>query len=118
MYAGEIEYLNVYTPSGRGVKGSPNSVNPKEVELKILKSLGTKGSVTFPKPGTLISIVGAEGEGTSYVDASTTPNVKVLYVGTTNISRFNAGILIKIKIPEDLRMNPLYPLVSGLLNTF
>jgi hypothetical protein len=60
--------------------------------LNMLKSFGTKGSVTRPNPGTVISIVGALGVE-AYVDASAIPNVSVLYVGTTNISSFVVAIL-------------------------
>ena len=67
--------------------------------MKILKSFIEKGRVTSPKLGTVISIVGADG-GVAYVEASATPNVKVLYVGTTSIFKVVA-IVFKINMPED-----------------
>lgn len=88
-------YLRVYIPSGRGNKGSPTRVSPNDADVNILKSLGVKGRITIPNDGTVISIVGAVTIGgfVGYVDASATPNVNVLYVGTTIISRFKAGII-------------------------
>lgn len=43
----------------------------------MLKSFGLKGKVTFPKVGTVISMVGDDIAGvTGYVETSATPNVK------------------------------------------
>ena len=48
-------------------------------------------------PGIVNSIVGAVTTGGSvgYVEASATPNVKVLYVGITRNSNFNVGMSSK-----------------------
>jgi hypothetical protein len=94
-YAGSTVYLRVYIPSGRGIKGCPKILSPNDADVNILKSLGVKGRITIPNDGTFISIVGAVTIGglVGYVDASATPNVNVLYVGTTIISRFKAGII-------------------------
>jgi len=64
-----------------------------------------KGRVIFPKPGTVISIVGEETIGeTGYVEMSATPNVNTLYVGITNMSKFKAAMLFKINMPEDFEI--------------
>ena len=68
-----------HTPSGRGNKSAPTAVKPRDVELNILKSLGTNGRDTGANiPGIVNSIVGAVTTGGSvgYVEASATPNVK------------------------------------------
>jgi hypothetical protein len=89
-----MEYLIIHTPSGKGNKSAPTTVNPNDAELNILKSSGTKGRDTgVNTPGIVNSIVGAVGAVT-YVEASATPNVRVLYVGITKNSNFNVGIAL------------------------
>jgi hypothetical protein len=58
--------------------------------------LTANGSTIFANPGIVISIVGADTTGGSsgYVEASTIPNVFVLYVGITNISKLRFGIIL------------------------
>ena len=76
-FAGAILYFKKYTPSGKGVIGVPTGVNPKLVELNVLKLFGTKGKVTTGNPGTVISMVGDVGV-VSYVELSAIPNVSAL----------------------------------------
>jgi hypothetical protein len=105
---GAIVYLRKYTPSGSGAKGCPTGVNPRFVELNILKSLGVKGKAITGYPGTVMLIVGAV-IAISYTELSAIPKVWVLYVLITNISKVVA-MVFKIKMPEDWS----YPLSPGI----
>lgn len=92
--AGKTEYFISYTPSGIGTRTSPTPVIPRDVESNTLKSLGVNGKDTIPKPGMVISIVGAIG-GEGYVDTSEIPSSLESYVGITNKSSFNVvGIFV------------------------
>jgi hypothetical protein len=107
----------MYVPSGRGDKESPGLLNPKDRELNILKSLGVKGRETVPNPlGISIVIVGEDIGGLAgYVEISAIPNVNLLNVSITSISKLKSAIIYDFKIKKGREVLSFLPFIRYLI---